>query len=131
MPRNQTDPCWISHCYVRWILKKILTKTIRNSTFYRDNLVAKKILQSAFFRLSENLKSKIVAFMVPPPVCTNLPFWATRRLERIHDIRGVHLGTVVLAKHCYFGDTENKIRTSFKSLFSKKARIWHLKRTSG
>ena len=44
------------------------------------------------------------------------------------DIREVNFGTSVMASHCYFGD-KKKIRTSFKSLVSKKSRTWRLKRT--
>ena len=51
----------------------------------RDILGKKKVLKSAFCRLSKSLKSEILATMVPPPGYTgfiaNLLFWATRRLE--------------------------------------------------
>ena len=44
----------------------------------RDNSEEGKMLESAFFRLSESLKFKILATMEPPPTCTgfitNLPF---------------------------------------------------------
>ena len=50
----------------------------------RDNLREQKVLESA---LSNSLKSKIFKTMVPPPECTefitDLPFRATRRLERM------------------------------------------------
>ena len=53
----------------------------------RDNLGEQKVLESAFSRISKRLKSKILATMVTPPgytgFITNLPFWATRKLERM------------------------------------------------
>ena len=52
---------------------------------FRDNLGEQKVLKSAFFRLSEGLKSKILVTMVPPPgyiaFITNLPFWAYSEIE--------------------------------------------------
>ena len=52
----------------------------------KDNLGEQKVLESPLFRLWKNLKSKILTTMVPPPEYTltlNLPFRATRRLERM------------------------------------------------
>ena len=53
----------------------------------RDNLGDRKVLESALFRLSMNLKSKFLTTMVPPLEHTgfdiNLPFRATQRLEHI------------------------------------------------
>ena len=53
----------------------------------RDNLWEPNVLESAFFRLWKSLKSKILATMVPATGYTgfimDLPFWATRRLERM------------------------------------------------
>ena len=53
---------------------------------------SKKVLKSAFFRLSKSLKSRILATMVPPPgytgfIITNFPFEATQRLERMSEHR--------------------------------------------
>ena len=66
--------------------------------FLRDNLGVQKVLESAFFRLSKNLKFKILATMVPPPgyagFITNLPFWATRRLERMITLFKFHISSV-------------------------------------
>ena len=52
----------------------------------KDDLGEQKVLESPLFRLWKNLKSKILTTMVPPPEYTltpNLPFRATRRLERM------------------------------------------------
>ena len=38
-------------------IKKVLTKKMQNSTFYRDNLGEQKILQSAFCRLSFQIQN--------------------------------------------------------------------------
>ena len=57
----------------------------------RDNLGEQKVLESAFFRFSKSLKSNILATRVPPPgyfgFITNLLFWVTQRLERMHHPR--------------------------------------------
>ena len=49
------------------------------------NLGEWKVQKNTFARLSESLKSKILATMVPPPrysgSITNLPFWVIPRLE--------------------------------------------------
>lgn len=54
---------------------------------FRSNLGGAKVPGERFFRLSESLKSKILATMVPSPTytgfVTNLAFWATKRLERL------------------------------------------------
>ena len=85
---NKTDYYYISHCSVRWIFKKVLVKRTPNSTFYRDNSEEQKILESAFLRLSKNLKPKVLPTMVPPLGYTrfvsNLPFSATRSFERMN-----------------------------------------------
>ena len=86
---NYIDYYWSLYCYVRWIFNKVLAKIMQNSNFYRDNLGVQKVLKSNFFRLSKSLKSKILATMVPPlprgysGFIINLPFRATRRLERM------------------------------------------------
>ena len=54
---------------------------------FRDNLGEQKVLESAFFRLSEGLKSKILVTMVPPRDVLGLlqtfRFDLTRRLKRM------------------------------------------------
>ena len=55
--------------------------------FLGNNLGEQKVLESAFFRFSKSLKSKVFATTVPPAAytgfITNLPFWAIQRLETL------------------------------------------------
>ena len=66
----------------------------RNLTFYRNNSGEQNILENSFLRLSKSLKSEILAIMVLPlgytGFTTNLPFSATRRLERMLYILTLH-----------------------------------------
>ena len=75
-----------SYCYIRGYSGKISQRQCEIQ-FPRGKFGEQKVLESAFFRLSNSLKSKILATRVPPPGYTgfiiNLPFWATRRLERM------------------------------------------------
>ena len=71
---------------------------MQTSTFSRDHLGEKKVLESAFCSLSESLKSKIfapLATMVLLPeytrFITNLPFWATGRFERVRSPLEYHV----------------------------------------
>ena len=61
----------------------------------RDNLGDWKVLERAFFRLLKSLKYQSLESIVPPPGCTgfitNLPFWATWRLERMHSVTKVYV----------------------------------------
>ena len=62
----------------------------------KDNLGEQKFLESPVFRFSENLKSKILTTMVPPPEYTltpNLPFRATRRLKCMSSDRKVSVNS--------------------------------------
>ena len=59
----------------------IQENTCKNNTkiqFPRDNLGEQKVLESVFFRLSKDLKPKMLVTRVPPPgytwFMTNLPF---------------------------------------------------------
>ena len=66
--------------YARLIFRKVLVKT-------QNNLGEQKVLESAFFRFSKSLKSKVFETTVPPAgytgFITNLPFWAIQRLETL------------------------------------------------
>ena len=57
---------------------------------YRDDLGEQKLLKQCILRLSYSPKTQNFGNMVLPPgytgFITNLPFWATRRLERMWKI---------------------------------------------
>ena len=48
-------------CQVKFLQRQ------RETQLFRDNLGGQKVLESAFFRISKNLKSKILGTIVPLP----------------------------------------------------------------